>query len=255
MFLLQGQRSIADGLCDIIIPTPKPAKYKYTISKQEALNVIIQKDRTKLELAQYLHVCAFSPALSAFQKTINKGHFKSWPGINNISFKEILNTPEAAALCHLDQEQQNLQSARIIEMEQGFNPIDGSNKKTYEYASKIIPFTEEMKAYLDLTGCFPTKSSRGSEHIYVMYDYDSNIILAASLINRQAQTITDVWESLHAQLTKKGHKTKHFVLDNKVIAVLKAALEKIASLLNSPHLTYIVAMQQNMLCANSRPTF
>eukprot|EP00957_Ditylum_brightwellii_P133066 10146704-Ditylum_brightwellii.AAC.1 len=69
--------------------------------------------------------------------------------------------------------------------------------------------------YLDLTGCFPYKSSREYEYIYAMYNYNSNIILATALKNKQqAKTMTDAWLCLHEQLTQHGHETKHFSLDN-----------------------------------------
>ena len=61
ILILKGQRNWTDGLCDVKI---KP--------QQQQLNVIIRKDKTKHDLAEYLHKCAFSPSLTTFQKTIKK---------------------------------------------------------------------------------------------------------------------------------------------------------------------------------------
>jgi hypothetical protein len=55
--------------------------------QQESANIIVQKDKTKTELAQYMHACAFSPVLSTFQKAICMGHFDTWPGIYEINFE------------------------------------------------------------------------------------------------------------------------------------------------------------------------
>ena len=46
---------------------------------------------------------------------------------------------------------------------------------------------------MDLTGRFPYKSSRGNEHISIMYHVDSNSTLGIPMKNRQAGTITQIW--------------------------------------------------------------
>ncbi len=58
--------------------------------------------------------------------------------------------------------------------------------KTYQVLSTIVPFEATGKAYHDLSGRFPHKSSRGNEYLLVHYDYDSNAILAEPLKNRQS---------------------------------------------------------------------
>ena len=75
--VLEGNRNSRDGLYDV--PFPKLH-----------LNYIVQKDKNKLELAQYLHGCAYSPAISTFQTCVNKGNFITWPGIDDVKFKRIL---------------------------------------------------------------------------------------------------------------------------------------------------------------------
>eukprot|EP00957_Ditylum_brightwellii_P003570 270517-Ditylum_brightwellii.AAC.1 len=91
---------------------------------------------------------------------------------------------------HLDQEHQNLQStkekrdATEKEIHEDAFPSGGIGTKTYEYVSVVMPLDPKMKAYLDLTGQFPHKSSRGNEYLYVMYDSDGNTILAQAILNR-----------------------------------------------------------------------
>ena len=75
---------------------------------------------------------------------------------------------------------------------------------------KLEPFHPKATAYNDLTGKFPHKSSRGHQYILVVYDYDSNAILAAPLKSRQqAQEITRAWTALHGKLTQNGHEIKN----------------------------------------------
>ena len=58
------------------------------------------------------------------------------------------------------------------------------------------------KAYLDLTGKFSYKSSRGYHYFLVVYDYDSNAIYAEVLETKQAQEIKAAWQKIHAKLKK-----------------------------------------------------
>ena len=84
-------------------------------SIQQSMNVIVRKDLTKTKLAEYLHKCAFSPCLSTFLKAIRLGHFQSWPGIDSINFKNIIENLVPTAKGHLDQERKNLQSKQQLE--------------------------------------------------------------------------------------------------------------------------------------------
>ena len=75
---------------------------------KDKVNSIITRDKSKTELAQNLHGCAFSPAISTFQKSVNNGNFITWPGIDTLNFERIIATPQATQLGHLDQERQNV---------------------------------------------------------------------------------------------------------------------------------------------------
>ena len=76
--------------------------------------MIIRRDRTKTELAEYLHKCAFSPSLSKFQRAIRKGHFLTWPGSDDINFEKYIANLVPTAKGHLDQERANLQSTKNV---------------------------------------------------------------------------------------------------------------------------------------------
>ena len=100
--ILTGNRNLKDGLWDV------PFKEQ----KINQVNYIIAKDKSKSDLAKYLHGCAFSPVISTFQKCINKGNFITWPGIDDINFKTMLKTTEATLKGHMDQERKNSQSTK-----------------------------------------------------------------------------------------------------------------------------------------------
>ena len=53
---------------------------------------------------------------------VNKGNFITWPGIDDLKFKKLLESPIATTLGHLDQERSNLQSTKLIENDDAFPP-------------------------------------------------------------------------------------------------------------------------------------
>ena len=118
--ILQGTRNFVDGLWDIKIPTTDTTPVLRA-------NAIIRQDKTKYELASYLHACAFSPSISTFQKAIRRGHFITWPGIENINFEKILRATIPSAKGHLDQERKNLQSTKST-IDEDLYPSDGGIK-------------------------------------------------------------------------------------------------------------------------------
>ena len=111
--LLKGYCNWLDGLWDIPLQMPLKNCHINQSNQEHTINFIIQKDKTKLELALYLHGCAFSPSLTTFQKCIHRGNFISWPDIEDINFERILKTTLATAKGHLHQEKQNLQSTKL----------------------------------------------------------------------------------------------------------------------------------------------
>ena len=51
---------------------------------------------------------------------------------------------------------------------------------------------DDLKGYIaiDICGVYPTMSNRGMKYILVLYDYDSNAILAKVMKTNKGQTIT-----------------------------------------------------------------
>ena len=55
---------------------------------------------------------------------------------------------------------------------------------THKLCATISPFNLKRKVFSDLTGNLPHKSSRGNLYVMVVYEYDSNAILAETIKNR-----------------------------------------------------------------------
>ena len=60
----------------------------------------------------------------------------------------------------------------------------------------------------------------------VIYDHDSNIILAHALKTIQAAEITAAWKKLYDTITQHDHTTTYWIIDNEASAYLKNALAK-----------------------------
>ena len=118
------------------------------------------------------------------------------------------------------------------EINDDFEPNDEHSAKMYANTAMVYAFDPKEKTYSDQTGHFPHRSSQENEYLMVMYDHDANAILVEALKNRQAKTLADKWKKLHDRLTKHGHVTTNFVLDNECSAELKAALKIITNNMN-----------------------
>ena len=108
---------------------------------------------------------------------MQKGNFITWPSIENLNFRKLIGTTVATELGHLDQEHKNLLSTHEQVDEEAELFPDAIDDKTYNFVCIITPARLKEKAYSDLTGQFPLKSSRSNEDICTMYDYDANAIL------------------------------------------------------------------------------
>ncbi len=140
----------------------------------------------------------------------------TWPDIDKLNMKYLITDHTNIALGHLDQERKNVQSTKVT----------SDISRTHNILTKIIPFFAKEISYGDLTGAFPYTSSCGHKYLYVMYNHDSNGILVAPLKNRNSATIVTAWKAFFNEVTKQGHTTKMFVLDNEFSSQLKDTLTK-----------------------------
>ena len=211
--LLQGFRNNTDGLWDVLFPvlSKQTPNVKVDKTKSQSINYIIQSDKCKLDLANYFHACCFSPCISTFTKAINNGNFLSWPGINSINFKKILNTTQATLKRHIEQERKNLQTTKpTSDLEIDYFPQ--KEPKIKECIFKLIDISElNEKSYMDLCRRFPYTSTRGAKYILVIYDHDSNLIEGVTLKSRNAKEITDKWEYLYQKITRNNITTKYWI--------------------------------------------
>jgi hypothetical protein len=75
--------------------------------------------------------------------------------------------------------------------------------------------------YSDLPGKCLVPSSRGNNYLFIVYNYDSNAILAVPIKNRTAKSIVDAYQTIHKLLVSRGLRPKLQRLDNEASALLR----------------------------------
>ena len=110
--ILHGRRNYSDGLWDVRLPRLSALPESQSYDKP-AINYIITNDKSQTNLARYYHAALFSPPISTLTRLIANGNLVTWPGIETLPFKKLLDTTLALEKGHLDQERSNLQSTQL----------------------------------------------------------------------------------------------------------------------------------------------
>jgi hypothetical protein len=160
-----------------------------------------------------------------------------WPGITTRAVRRHLPKSIITSLGHLDQQRANKQSTKTP-------PIAPTTPtaprpptpRTHNIFVDCRPITGQI--FSDLPGRFVLPSSRGNNYLLVVYDYDSNAILAEPIKNRTATQIVSAYQRIHRQLVASGLRPSLQRLDNEASALLRdfLAAEQIDYQLVPPHL-------------------
>ncbi len=78
--------------------------------------------------------------------------------------------------------------------------------------------------YHDLTGLFPFMSFDGSVWVFVLYHYESNVILAKPITGLDDMTIFTVYKTYFEELTAKEYKPQVNIMDNQATKHIKKFL-------------------------------
>jgi hypothetical protein len=90
-------------------------------------------------------------------------------------------------------------------------------KTQYVYAATI----DAGQIYTDQTGRFPGVSSKGNKYIMILYDYDSNAILAQPIKDRTAPELLRSFQAMEQELVARCLTPKLMKLDNEASKLLK----------------------------------
>jgi hypothetical protein len=228
--ILMGKRDKQSNLWSVPLnPTPPLNGGQ----KHSAHNVYEQKSIQ--DTITYLHACCFSPVTDTWLKSIQNGHFATWPSVTVDNVRKYLGKSDATEKGHLNQIRQNIRSTQQVEVITApETDMVQEDKCHYLYATTL----ETNQIYSDLTGRFPTTSLSGNKYMLILYDYDSNIILSAPMKNRGDKEMVRAFDLLIQSLILRGLKPLLQRLDNEASLDLRNYLTKqgITYQLAPPHI-------------------
>ena len=189
---------------------------------------------TPQALVAFSHAALFSPALSTLVTALTKGFLPQMPGLTLTTLRKYPPQSVATVKGHLDQIRKNIRStkptkpvhvpdqAEAPDEHTGCFPNSEVDNPTthYCYAAVISP-QPTGQIHSDQTGRFPVASSTGNNYLLLVYDYDSNGILAQPMPNRTGSCILHAYRTIHTRLTAAGLRPKLQRLDNEASLMLK----------------------------------
>jgi hypothetical protein len=195
------------------------------------------QDHTDIKDAiNYLQGAAFSPVKSTLLQAIENGNVASRPGFTTNNVAKHYTRTIATAKFHMVQTRQNTRSmkpkkqkkAPTEEMDdatrEDFAPKDNLPQRTHEVYTTITDING--KVYTDLTGRFPTTSSKGNKYILVLYEYDGNVILAGPMKTKADAEAVRAYTLLYRQLTNARLRPNFQIMDNEASTAVKYFLKQ-----------------------------
>jgi len=100
-----------------------------------------------------------------------------------------------------------------------FPPMPPTNVSTHAGYVALMEPTGQM--YMDLTGKFVAPSSSSNNYIMILYNYDSNAILAIPFKNHKSESILAAYKSRHTRLCVARLWLQLQYLDNEALHALQ----------------------------------
>jgi hypothetical protein len=171
-----------------------------------------------------INSACFSPVKSTWITAIKNGNFTSWPGLTELAVSKHLSKSTSTTKGHLNQQRQNAGTTKVKDTKVIVTApdLDHGIKTQFIYAATI----DAGQIYTAQTGRFPVVSSKGNKYIMILYDYDSNTILAQPIKDRKAPELLKAFQVMEQELVARGLKPKLMKLDNEASKLLKMYLHQ-----------------------------
>jgi hypothetical protein len=109
--ILTGTRDKQSNLWSVPLNHPPPLNVGL---KHSAHNVYEQKSIK--DTITYVHACCFSPVTDTWLKSIQNGHFATWPSVTVENVRKYLGKSDARTKGHLNHIRQNIRSTQQPEV-------------------------------------------------------------------------------------------------------------------------------------------
>jgi hypothetical protein len=224
-FLMKGSRDLTTGLWRTHFCQNKPSCNMAPKEAQiHSVNNVYSLRNTGA-LVNYLHKAMFSCTKSALIHAVKKGHLATWPGLTEEAINRHLKLTPATAMGHMNQKRQNIRSTKEKELEtedEDIIPTGSGDKKHLVFAVVL----DQGQTYTDLTGNFPTRSSKGNKGLMICYSYDANYIMPITMKSKSSAEWARAFGVVFDEMTSKAFKPKLKTMDNEASAALKIISRK-----------------------------
>ncbi len=227
--ILTGTRT-NNGLWMVPVTTkPKPTTH--------LCNSAYTQRNTK-DLTLFLHAALGYPPTKTLCQAIDKGFLATFPGLHSKAARKHIHNSIPTLMGRLTRTRGGIRPTHNPASDpDGFQPppMLEPTKREHLVGSAVFKMND-LKGLIctDLPGRFPFISSRGNNYIFVLYDYDSNAILATPIKSRQTQHLIQGYDFCYNLLKKAGIIPTLQRLDNEVSKELIASIE-------SKHVEYQLA--------------
>ena len=189
------------------------------------------------KLTAYLHACVGSIPPATWIKAISSDWFSSWPGLTTTAVRKHLPKSPMTVMGHMHRIRQGIRPTtkitketlmqQEIAAEPKLDPPRGNIDRRHYVGINAVKF-EDLKGIVstDLPGRFPLTSARGNAYVFVLYDFDSNSILAFPIKNRSKHSLIQGYQKCLEELTRAGIKPIIHRLDNEISKDMIAEIEK-----------------------------
>jgi hypothetical protein len=186
-----------------------PAPTEQTTNKTQQCNSAY-KTQSIPDLIKSLHATAFSSTKATWLNAIKQGFFHSWPGLTYAAANKHFPTSMDMHKGHMDQTRKNERSTktRTNENENENETLPTQNVKNEPTHLTFATIEDTGKIYTDQTGRFLVTSSQGHKYILILYDYNSNAILAEPIKSRSGSDILRAYTKLFDYLQQRGFKPR-----------------------------------------------
>jgi len=171
------------------------------------------EQKTVKDLAMFYHATWGYPPAKTFCQAIDAGFLDTCP---DLSSELILN--------HLPESMSN-SSAPIDDLNSPLPSPRANRGRSHFVGASIVDLVElDELVSTNVSGRFLCTSSRGMNHVFLLYDYDSNAILVAPIESREDVDLLAGYTTCHTRLTAAGITPVLHCLDNEVSKTLRATI-------------------------------
>ena len=234
--VLTGHRNYTTGMWQVQLPTNTATSQAATEDLpgpnilQHAAHAAVAAESMPDRIA-FLHACAGSPAISSFCTALDAGYYTTWPDLTLARVRQHLKEPPTATVQgHLDQQRRNLRSTKKKPKATKAQALPGTDKAPGEIQpeNSLQPHLCGMPAHQRTYLLRPARTipCRIDEWTPVLdgrlvYDYDSNAILAELMTSRTGPALLAAYKCIHQALTSRGLQPKLQQLDKEASSTLK----------------------------------